>query len=394
MSAVAKLDRLIDAGRRAGRQESARLIDSLLAMSIEDRWRLLMTRDRQLTRLAPADYQLFVRSLGINAVLEDAPATWLNDMGPITGATPVVEPRGVAAGTGAARFRCEPTRTADAPIQLDGPLVWALPFAVCVLLALAVIGVGLPWSSDGPAVTAAVADQAEERHADHLEDRLADEALTRQRWPDRVDDATHVRETLRQLKADLADGRPFLQSLAQAERHLLVLPIADGGALQRLLPLAEAGVPTLDGLRQALGSLHDRHRERTQSATLLGAMGRLARRMAGGLAPAQRRADRVNQALLDSRRELDRGHLNAAIRMVTGVAAGVGPEAVEWLELAHARRAATMIAEQLETMIDMTPSLGEILAALPTGGPNGLGIPSVDVGPDGTLDRVDDRMLA
>ncbi len=83
MSWIDTLDRLITDSWMASRDESAAMLDTLLALSLAERWGLFQTRDPRLMFLADADYQVLFYSLNAHALMADA-ADRSSGVGPVT----------------------------------------------------------------------------------------------------------------------------------------------------------------------------------------------------------------------------------------------------------------------------------------------------------------------
>lgn len=69
MSWIDTLDRLITDSWMASRDESAAMLDALLALSLAERWDLFVTRDSRLMFLSDEDYSILFRSLNAHAVM-------------------------------------------------------------------------------------------------------------------------------------------------------------------------------------------------------------------------------------------------------------------------------------------------------------------------------------
>jgi hypothetical protein len=72
MSWIDTLDRLITDSWMASRDESAAMLDSLLALSLAERWGLFETRDTRLMFLSDTDYGVLFHSLNAHALMADA----------------------------------------------------------------------------------------------------------------------------------------------------------------------------------------------------------------------------------------------------------------------------------------------------------------------------------
>ena len=69
MSWIDTLDRLITDSWMASRDESAAMLDSLLALSLAERWELFATRDSRLMFLSDEDYAILFRSLNAHSMI-------------------------------------------------------------------------------------------------------------------------------------------------------------------------------------------------------------------------------------------------------------------------------------------------------------------------------------
>ena len=69
MSWIDTLDRLITDSWMASRDESAAMLDSLLALSLAERWDLFATRDSRLMFLSDEDYAILFRSLNTHSMM-------------------------------------------------------------------------------------------------------------------------------------------------------------------------------------------------------------------------------------------------------------------------------------------------------------------------------------
>ncbi len=83
MSWIDTLDRLITDSWMASRDESAAMLDGLLALSLAERWGLFQSRDARLMVLADADYLVLFHSLNAHVLMADA-ADRSGGMGPVT----------------------------------------------------------------------------------------------------------------------------------------------------------------------------------------------------------------------------------------------------------------------------------------------------------------------
>ena len=72
MSWIDTLDRLITDSWMASRDESAAMLDSLLALSLAERWELFATRDSRLMFLSDEDYAILFRSLNAHSMIAQA----------------------------------------------------------------------------------------------------------------------------------------------------------------------------------------------------------------------------------------------------------------------------------------------------------------------------------
>ncbi len=360
MNAIERLDRLILAGRRAGRQESARLLDSLLALPLETRWRRMLDRDRCLRRLSVGDYHLFIRSLAVNADLDacDLCADDARDNGGCVDAAgdgqapssrmllsrlPAIRPQVINAD--GYRFRHE--RSVNSGTSADPwpllAMVLLVSLAVFILVGLTFLG-SSPQAADAGVVASRVTetDGVRRGRPSHVGSRAPARVQERMDLADRID--AHQRALAAVLR-DLRTGVAFAQSMETIRKHL---PDADTHAkFDAIAAWRDAGVPTLSLLGQRLMQLHKSFRTRTQDRTVIGSTVRLFRRLAGGLAPAQRRDDLVNRSLYRALTLLGRGELAQARRRVAEVAPILGPEAELWLRDANARLVATQLVRSL-----------------------------------------------
>ncbi len=86
MSWIDTLDRLIADSWMASRDESAAMLDSLLALSLVERWDLFVTRDARLLFLSDEDYTILFRSLNAHTMMAQ-----VNDDALAENAVPVTE---------------------------------------------------------------------------------------------------------------------------------------------------------------------------------------------------------------------------------------------------------------------------------------------------------------
>lgn len=84
MSWIDTLDRLITDSWMASRDESAAMLDSLLSLSLAERWDLFVTRDPRLMFLSDEDYAILFRSLNAHAVMAQVADAHTGGVPPVT----------------------------------------------------------------------------------------------------------------------------------------------------------------------------------------------------------------------------------------------------------------------------------------------------------------------
>ena len=303
MSWIDTLDRLITDSWKASRDESAAMLDTLLALSLAERWGLFQSRDPRLMFLSDGDYLVLFHSLNAHTLMAGA-ADHDHDAGPVTeeatAVLPIEAPSDEPLHGGLTGFDHPEAHHPEADHDHDhfhghagdpaagtdgAPVVrppsWRgrrglrwLTLAVTAAAALVLAGatitiVVLALLSPGPAGSAGTAplidrleqverDQARfSRRLVQVDTQLADLGTLVDGRFDTTMRAVKLSAALHQLQAVMDRGLPFAAELDR------VAPAGNGNAaltvlLTRLDGYAAAGVPTLPSLRERFEALAPR----------------------------------------------------------------------------------------------------------------------------------------
>ena len=280
MSWIDTLDRLITDSWMASRDESAAMLDSLLALSLAERWDLFATRDSRLMFLSDEDYAILFRSLNAHSMIAQ-----IGDAAgrPVTEeATEVLPEHGdYAEGQYAAEGEYQEDVQYDEEAAVAEAVVarrswWrtrkgmrVLTVAIAGGTALMLVGAFLtvivlyllpgnkiePKGADAPGTLITKLDEVEHDQAQlakrlvGVDNRVSELATSVDQKFGTAMRAVRFSSALDQLQVAIERGTPFKAELDRVTAALAVDP-ALATLARRLESGAETGVPSLAALRE------------------------------------------------------------------------------------------------------------------------------------------------
>ncbi|MBI1208899.1 MAG: hypothetical protein GC191_16635 [Azospirillum sp.] len=233
---------MVTSGEVVRNQQSSRLLEELLALSLEERWRMMIDRDLRLRRLTDEDFALFCRGLGIR------PPAGMTGFGPEWGLPVPLE----------ADWAVSADHTVDTGRRRGlGTVVKLLAVALLIGLVATQVLI-LSWLSSGDQSNQQIASL--ERTTEQLNGAVAATAkgadtgarLAAQAVSDL--DRLRLAVVMEQLRDALETGRPFAGALGVVTGNARV-PESLRVELTALAPYAQTGIRTDADLRQQFGDL-------------------------------------------------------------------------------------------------------------------------------------------
>ncbi len=400
MSWIDTLDRLITDSWMASRDESAAMLDSLLALSLAERWDLFATRDSRLMFLSDEDYAILFRSLNAHSMIAqigDAAAT------PVTEEATEVLPEHAeyAEGEYAAEGEYQEEAAYDEEAAVAEAIAarrswWRtrkgmrwLTVAIAGGAALMLVGAFLtvivlyllpgnkvePKGVEAPGTLITKLDEVERDQAQlakrlvGVDNRLSDLAASVDQKFGTAMRAVRFSSALDQLQAAIERGAPFKAELDRITAALSADP-ALAALARRLERGADTGVPSLLTLRERfdeiapkLGGVVD---IRDQFAPQLVEVSRdqnifsRAFGWAGSLIGLSETPEtkRFRAALGGIRAAMGLGNLPVAVRQFEDLHAYPGELAGRWLAAAHSRLDADTAMAALRQGALTSPAVG------------------------------------
>ena len=393
MSWIDTLDRLITDSWMASRDESAAMLDSLLALPLAERWDLFASRDSRLMFLSDEDYAILFRSLNAHSMIAQ-----LGDAAsqPVTEEATEVLPEHVAYGEpgdhgehgtegengvyaegeyaeGAEQVYYDEEAVAAAvaarrswwrtrkgmrwlTVVIAGgtALVLAGAFLTVIMLWLLPGSKSEGLSASAPATLITKLDEVERDQAQlakrlvGIDNRVSDLTVAVDRKFDTAMRAARYSSTLDQLETAIERGVPYKAELDRIAPVLANDP-ALAAPLDRLTANAETGVPSLLGLRERfdeiapkLGGVVEIHDQLAPELVEVSRGQNLFTRTFGwvgslfGLSETPE-SKRFHAAIGGVRAALGLGNLPVAIRQFEELHAYPGELAGRWLAAAHKR---------------------------------------------------------
>ncbi len=399
MSWIDTLDRLITDSWMASRDESAAMLDSLLALSLAERWELFATRDSRLMFLSDEDYAVLFRSLNAHSMIaqiSDAAGT------PVTEEATEVLPEyaeGDYAAEGEGEYQdqgqyCEEAAVAEAVAARRSwwrsrkGMRW-LTLAIAAGVTLMLVGAFLTMivvylapggktESREAAVPGALITKLDGVERDQaqmakrlvgIDNRVSELAVTVDQKFGTAMRAVRFSSSLDQLQAAIERGDPYKTELDR----IAAAVSADAelaAVIRRLDDTAAAGVPTLGALRERFDEIAPRlggvvdvrdqfapqlvevSRDQTVFGRFFGWVG-----SAFGLSETPE-TRRFRAALGGIRAAMGLGNLPVAVRQFEDLHAYPGELAGRWLAAAHSRLDADAAMAALRQGALSSPTIG------------------------------------
>ncbi|MEI6557019.1 MAG: hypothetical protein WCO00_01330 [Rhodospirillaceae bacterium] len=378
MSWIDTLDRLITDSWMASRDESAAMLDSLLALSLAERWELFASRDSRLMFLSDEDYAVLFRSLNAHSmfaqigdaaappVTEEATEVLPEDAerygedGAEAGEGEMADDQGEAAVAEAVAARRSWWRTRKGlrwlgvAIALGSALMLVGAFLAVIVLYLLPGTRVEPRSADTPGTLITKLDEVERDQAQlakrlvGIDNRVSDLATSVDQKFGTAMRAVRFSSALDQLQAAIERGAAYKTELDRVAP--VVAAASDLAALvKRLDGTSATGVPSLAALRERfdeiaprLGGVVDiRDQFAPQLVEVTRDQNILARAFGWvgsvfGLTETPE-TRRFRAALGGIRAALGLGNLPVAVRQFEDLHAYPGELAGRWLATAHSR---------------------------------------------------------
>ncbi|MEI8394126.1 MAG: hypothetical protein WCF85_05280 [Rhodospirillaceae bacterium] len=375
MSWIDTLDRLITDSWAASRDESAVMLDSLLALSLAERWDLFVTRDTRLTFLSDEDYTTLFRSLDAHALMAKvadahtpAPVSERvtgEDGEPVD--TEAVEYEGDPDAVYHEEMPVEPVPSLQSRWRSRIGVRWltvgvvaatglALAGAFLAVVVLYMLPSGRSSQASQPSLLIGKLDEIERdqsllaKRIARIDGKVDDLAVTVENRFGTAMRAVHFASAFDLLSAAIDRGVPFSAELARlapavAEKDSLTAP------LKRLETLAKIGVPTPAALRERydemapklLGVIDSRDQlaPRVTETGFFGWVGSLF----GTVDSVE--AKRFRATLVGIHATLSLGNLASAIQQLEELHAYPAEPVTRWLSAAHLRLEAENAAAAL-----------------------------------------------
>lgn len=304
-------------------EQSARLLDELRALSLDERWRLVAERDLRLRRLTDRDFAAFCGELGIH---------------PPPGVTNAGENWMVPA---AIEVRWSEDEARRRRVRLWGVALMTSGALVAGLVAGQAANLVRLWSEDTAADRLATLERSTDRLGGLASDAARDAGDGARLMSRAVEDLERMRLeiALERLHSSLETGRPFIGSLAPALANAS-LPESLRAPLTALKPYATDGIPTRAVLRRQFEDAAAKALVvGLEETALTGVCRDLAGLVAVDACGLRERAHRLT-ALREAHDALERGGLSEAITALRRLREPAAWEMTPWIGAAGARRKA------------------------------------------------------
>ena len=399
MSWIDTLDRLITDSWMASRDESAAMLDSLLALSLAERWELFASRDSRLMFLSDEDYAILFRSLNAHAMIArigDAEGT------PVTEEATEVLPEheqyaegeyaesepsdevyydeeAAVAEAVAARRSWWRTRRGmrwlSVAIAGSAALMLVGAFLAVTVLYLLPGNKAEPRAAEAPGTLITKLDEVERDQAQlarrlvGVDNRVSDLAASVDLKFGTAMRAVRFSSALDQLQAAIERGVPFKAELERVTGALAVDP-ALAALARRLERDAESGVPTLAALRERfdeiapkLGGVVDIRDQFAPQLVEVNKDQNIVGRTFGWLGSLVGLSEspetkRFRGALGGVRAAIGLGNLPVAVRQFEDLHAYPGELSGRWLATAHKRLDADAAMAALRQGVLASPATG------------------------------------